>query len=130
MRADHLAAVKARLSVSRVNVYLSTPTAPTYPYVVLYPDSMPRESDRLADGFEAVEGILYTVVVGVTEEQCGACLDRVSTALTGWRPTLAGRLASKIRNVGSQPVRKDDSLPDKSLFIATDQWRVASVDAS
>ena len=46
--------------------------------------------------------------------------------LEGWRPVVAGRSFSKVEHLSGLPVRLDDDLPDRDLFIATDQWRVVS----
>ena len=124
--AAHVAAVLARVEASPLRAHDAQPSNPAYPYVVVYADAGPRSSDREADVRVHVALSWQTTVVGVSPEQCRAAVDRLSDALTDWRPTVAGRACSKVTHEGSQPVRKDDELPDRTLFIATDQWRVES----
>lgn len=126
MSASTVAAIVARIKSTGLRCHDATPATATYPYVVVYADSAPRSSDREADVRVQADLGWQTTVVGETPAQCRAALDRVVDALTDWRPTLAGRAFHKVEHLSSQPVRPDDDLPDRSLFIATDQWRVVS----
>lgn len=119
--------VKARIAAGPLNAHDAQPDEPTYPYVVIYADGGIRTSDREAD--ERVTRSLgwQTTVVGTSAAQCRAALDRLNDQLENWRPAPAnGRTFSKVDHTGSQPVRKDDELPDRVLFYATDQWRLVS----
>ena len=119
--------VKARIAAGPLTAYDAQPTSPTYPYVVVYADGGVRSSDREAD--ERVTRTLgwQTTVVGQSAAQCRAALDRLTDQLENWRPASTdGRTFSKVDHTGSQPVRRDDDLPDRVLFIATDQWRLVS----
>jgi hypothetical protein len=125
--ADEVAMIKARVAAGPLNAHDSQPTAPTYPYVVLYADGGIRTSDREADVRVQRNLTWQTTVVGTSAAQCRAALDRLNDQLEDWRPTpVNGRVFSKVEHTGSQPVRKDDDLPDRVLFIATDQWRMVS----
>lgn len=126
MSASTVAAIVARIKSTGLRCYDAEPSSPTYPYVVVYADGAPRSSDREADVRVQADQGWQTTVVGETAGQCRAALDRVVDALTDWRPTLPGRVFHKVEHLSSQPVRADDDLPDRSLFIATDQWRVVS----
>lgn len=126
MSASTVAVVIARVKAQNLRCYDAEPSWPTYPYVVVYADAAPRSSDREADVRVQADQGWQTTVVGETAGQCRAALDRVVDALTDWRPTLPGRVFHKVEHLSSQPVRPDDDLPDRSLFIATDQWRVVS----
>jgi hypothetical protein len=103
----------------------STPT-PTYPYVVAYFDGAPGSSDRECDVRVKRDHGWQTVTVGISEAQVDAARERLVSALTGWYPVVTGRTVSKVDHEGTQPTRPDPELPDRSLFIATDQWRAVS----
>lgn len=128
MSAALVTAVRSRIAAAPLTVHDSLPTGSsvTYPYVVAYFDAAPRQSDRVAD--KRVQRLLSwnTVVVGLTGEQCRAALDRLTTALEDWRPTIPGYASGKVEHPGSQPTRRDTDLPDRVLYIATDQWRLLS----
>lgn len=126
MSASTVAVIVSRIKSTGLRCHDAEPSSPTYPYVVVYADGAPRSSDREADVRVQADQGWQTTVVGETAGQCRAALDRVVDALTDCRPTLAGRAFHKVEHLSSQPVRADDDLPDRSLFIATDQWRVVS----
>lgn len=126
MSASTVAVIVSRIKSTGLRCHDAAPAAATYPYVVVYADAAPRSSDREADVRVQADLGWQTTVVGETSGQCRAALDRVVDALTDWRPTLPGRVFHKVEHLSSQPVRADDDLPDRSLFIATDQWRVVS----
>lgn len=126
MSASTVAVVVARIKSTGLRCFDAAPPSAAYPYVVVYADSAPRSSDREADVRVQADLGWQTTVVGESSDQCRAALDRVVDALTDWRPTLTGRVFHKVEHLSSQPVRADDDLPDRSLFIATDQWRVVS----
>lgn len=125
MSAVHVAAVVARIAGSgaqALRVYDSTPASPTYPYVVVYANGGIRSSDREADLRVRHAQGWQTTVVGVSAGQCRAALDRVTERLEDWRPIVAGWSCSKVEHADSQPIRPDESLPDRVVFYATDQW--------
>ena len=126
MSASTVAAIVARIKTTGLRCYDADPATATYPYVVIYADAAPRSSDREADVRVQADLGWQTTVVGEAAGQCRAALDRAVDALTDWRPVVAGRVFHKVEHLSSQPVRPDDDLPDRSLFIATDQWRVVS----
>lgn len=126
MSASTVAAIVARIKSTGLRCYDAEPSSPTYPYVVVYAGSGPRSSDREADVRVQVTLDWQTTVVGETAGQCRAALDRVVDALTDWRPMVPGRSFTKVEHIDDQRVRRDDDLPDRSLCIATDQWRVVS----
>ena len=126
MSAATVAVVVARIKSTGLRCFDAAPPSAAYPYVVVYADSAPRSSDREADVRVQADLGWQTTVVGESSDQCRAALDRVVDALTDWRPTLTGRVFHKVEHLSSQPVRADDDLPDRSLYIATDQWRVVS----
>ena len=119
--------VKARIESGPLTTYDARPTTSNYPYVVIYADGGIRTSDREADARVQRNLSWQTTVVGASAAQCRAALDRLNDRLEDWRPAPAGgRVFSKVEHTGSQPVRKDDDLSDRVLFIATDQWRMVS----
>lgn len=125
MSADHIAAVVARIqgdAGAPLNVYDSRPADPTYPYVVVYAGAGVASSDRECD--ERVRRTInfQTTTVGRTATQARAALDRAAARLEDWRPTVTGWTCSKVEHDGSQPIQPDDSLPDRVVFYATDQW--------
>lgn len=126
MSAATVAAIIDRIKAQTLRCYDAEPSSPTYPYVVVYADGGIRSSDREADVRVQQTVGWQTTVVGTSVGQCRAALDRVTAALEDWRPTLPDRTFDKVEHPSSQPVRIDDDLPDRSLFIATDQWRVVS----
>lgn len=124
--ADEVAVVKARIEAGPLTVYDTDPTAPTYPYVVLYADGGVRSSDREADVRVQRTLTWQTTTVGKSVDQCRKALARVNDQLEDWTPTLSGRVFTKVEHTGSQIVKDDKSLADRVLFYATDQWRVVS----
>ena len=125
MSASQVAAIVARLAsgpAGTLHAHDATPSNPTYPYVVVYADGGVRSSDREADIRTSKTLTWQTTVVGTSATQCRAALDRVTAALEDWRPVVTGYTASKVDHDSSQPVRSDESLPDRTVFIATDQW--------
>ena len=126
MSAAEVAAIKARIVSGGVAAHDAQPSSPTYPYAIIYADSGVGTADR-ESGAMSVRSIGWqTTTVGVSAAQCRAAADRVTASLEGWRPTVAGRSLSRVAHEASQPVRADEDLPDRTLFIATDQWRVVS----
>jgi len=123
--ASQVAAIVARLASGpggTLRAYDATPANPTYPYVVVYADGGVKSSDREADIRTSKTLTWQTTVVGASATQCRAALDRVTAALEDYRLTVTGYTASKVDHDSSQPVRPDESLPDRTVFIATDQW--------
>ena len=119
--------VKARVEAGPLTAYDARPTTSTYPYVVIYADGGIRSSDREADIRVRRTLTWQTTVVGASAGQCRDALDRLNNQLEDWTPAPAGgRTFGKVEHLSSQPVRKDDDLPDRVLFIATDQWRMVS----
>ena len=127
MSADLPAAVLERLTGANVKAFDSPPpTTEKYPYVVVYFDSGTRTSDRESDQRVRREHGWQTTAVGNNAAQVRAVLERVTGALEDWRPEIDGRSCSKVDHAGSQPTRPDPAMPDRTLYIATDQWRVVS----
>lgn len=130
MSAAVVAAVVARIKAGAtgqgVTAYDAQPANPSYPYCIVYADAGVGSADRECDSITSREVGWQTTVVGVSAAQVRAATDRVVAALEGWRPAVTGRSCSLVMHDGSQPVRADETLADRSLFIATDQWRVAS----
>lgn len=126
MSASTVAAIIDRIKAQTLRCYDAKPSSPTYPYVVVYAGGGVRSSDREADIRVQQDIGWQTTVVGDSAAQCRAALDRVTAALEDWRPVVPGRSFHKVEHSTSQPVRRDEDLPDRTLFIATDQWRVVS----
>lgn len=124
--ADEFGVVKARLEAGPLTVFDTSAATSTYPYVVLYADGGVRQSDREADVRVQRTLTLQTTTVGQSVAQCRAALARVNDSLEDWVPVLAGRVFGKVEHTGSRPIKADESLPDRVLFYATDQWRVVS----
>lgn len=124
MSAAQVAAIVARLAAQNLKggAHDSVPSSPSYPYVVVYADGGVKSSDREADVRVRKELTWQTTVVGTSAAQCRAALDRVTAALEDYRLTVTGYTASKVEHESSQPVRPDESLPDRTVFIGTDQW--------
>ena len=96
-----------------------------YPYVVAFFDGGVRTSDREADVRVSREHGWYTTTVGVSSSQVRSLLERLTGAWEDWIPAVDGRTVSKIEH-DSLLMRPDTSLPDRTLFIATDSWRAVS----
>lgn len=125
MSASHVAAIVARIAgtgAQALAVYDSRPTNPAYPYVVVYADGGVKSSDREADERITHTQGWQTTVVGESARQCRSALDRVHSRLENWRPTVTGWTCSKVEHPTTQPLEPDDSLPDRTVFYATDQW--------
>jgi hypothetical protein len=105
-----------------LNVHDSRPANPTYPYVVVYADGGVKSSDREADERISHAQGWQTTTVGLSAAQCRAALNRVNDRLENWTPAAAGWTFSKVEHESAQPIRPDDSLPDRVVFYATDQW--------
>lgn len=128
MSADEAAAVVAHLNGVGLagGAHDGSTSAATYPYVVVYMDSGPGFGDRETyQSFRRRVGF-QTTVVGGSVAQARAALDRVVAALEDWAPTVAGRTCTRVDHASGQPVRPDESLPDRVVFYATDQWSFVS----
>ena len=126
MSAAHVAAIIARIAGTgpqALAVYDSRlPASPTYPYVIVYADGGTKSSDREADErIQHTQGF-QTTTVGTSVAQCRAALDRVTARLENWTPTVTGWSCTKVDHETTQPVRADESLPDRVVMFATDQW--------
>lgn len=125
MSAAHVEAILARgrgTGPTALAGYDSRPTAPTYPYFIVYADGGVKSSDREADERIRHTQGWQTTVVGQSAAQCRAALDRLHARYENWTPTLTGWTFSKVEHEDSQPIRPDESLPDRVVFYATDQW--------
>ena len=129
MSADLPTAVIDKASAAGLQVRDTIPVPSketvTYPYVVVFFDSGVRTSDREGDIRVRREHGWYTTTVGTSTSQVRAALERLTGAWEDWAPTVDGRSCSKIEH-DSIIVRPDTSLADRTLFIATDQWRAVS----
>lgn len=129
MTAAESAAIIARAkgdSSAPLTTYESVPASPTYPYVAVYFDGGIASSDRECDDRVQKTIGFSTVTVGVSVSQSRDARDRLTGRLENWTPAVAGRQITKVSHEGTQPVREDKSLPDRVVFIATDQWQVVS----
>lgn len=126
MSAAEVAAVASRVAAGGVHTWDGSGVEPKYPYVLFYAGSDDFTATREADVSLTSFIDFQTVTVGLTPGQCRAALDVLTAQLRDYRPTVAGRSCSKVSHEGSQPVRKDAELPDRVLFIATNQWQVVS----
>ena len=130
MSADFPSAILARISAPGVNGTDTPPdpanTAVIYPYTVAYFDGEPRSSEREADVRVTRTHGFQTVTVGKSVAQVRASRERLVDSLTDWTPTVTGRTVSKIEHDGSQVTKPDPTMPDRTLYIATDQWRAVS----
>jgi hypothetical protein len=126
--ADFPSAILERLDAPGVNGTDTppSPTATTYPYTVVYFDGEPRSSDREADVRITRTHGFQTVTVGRSVAQVRRSRERLVDALTDWVPTVTGRTVSKIEHDSSQLAKPDPEMPDRTLYIATDQWRAVS----
>ena len=127
MSADLASAILERLTAAPLKAYDTPPPATTAtPYVVVYFDSGVRSSEREVDVRITRDHGWQTVTVGSSASQTRAAVERVATALEDWRPSVDGVTFSKVDHEGTQPTRRDLDMPDRVLFIATDQWRAVS----
>lgn len=125
MSAAVVAAIIARIAGTgsqALAVYDSRPTSPVYPYVIVYATGGVKSSDREADERIQLEQGWQTTVVGSSAGQCRAALDRVNARLENWVPVVAGWSCTKVDHEDAQPIRTDESMPDRVLYYATDQW--------
>ena len=120
-------AILERLAAAPLKAFDSPPPVNTAtPYVVVYFDSGVRSSDREADKRIRRDHGWMTVTVGSSASQTRAAVERLASALEDWTPDVTGVTFSKVDHEGTQPVRRDPDMPDRVLFIATDQWRAVS----
>ena len=127
MSADLASAILDRLTGASLKAFdTPPPTSTVTPYVVVYFDSGVRSSDRETDQRVQRDHGWQTVTVGSSASQARAAVERVTGALEDWRPAVDSVTFSKVDHEGTQPVRRDPAMPDRSLFIATDQWRAVS----
>lgn len=127
MSADLPTAILERLTAAPLKAYDTPPPVTTAtPYVVVYFDSGVRSSDREADVRVQRDRGFQTITVGSSASQARAAVERVTAALEDWTPTVTGVTFSKVDHEGTQPVRLDPEMPDRTLYIATDQWRAVS----
>lgn len=89
-------------------------SALTYPYLISWPGRAPRTLDRLAGTGHTVTSTHQITAVGRDVGEVLAALDRVSAAVTGVIPQIAGRSCSRIQDV-SPP----DQVPEESDVTRT-----------
>ena len=127
MSADLPAAILERLTAAPLKAFDSPPpTTTATPYVVVYFDGGPYSSDRECDSRVRRDHGWQTVTVGSSASQVRAARERLVSALSNWVPVVTGRTLSKVDHEGTQPARPDPEMPDRTLYIATDQWRAVS----
>ena len=125
----HVAAIVSRIEGDEsapLTVFDADPDGTEYPHVVVYADAGIGSSDREAEIRVRRTISWQTTVVAESPEGCRQALDRMTSRLEDWIPAVAGRSCSVVDHESSQPVRKNPDLPDRELYIATDQWSFVS----
>lgn len=117
--ADVLALIEARIVEARLMLDQAR-----YPHVVVHM-STPLASSFDLGASHSVQRIDWqTTVVGLSRAQVVAALDRLEPAMRRWRPL--GEPHGFVVHESGQPVRRDDTLPDREVWYATDQWSLTA----
>lgn len=105
------------------------PAARVTPYVVVRPDSMPQESDRLAPFSGNLNGRIYVTCIGADVREVQWAQERTRALLVDKRPSVT--VASVARSVaplsleGGSPVAIDRDVTPH-LYYAVDVYRLFS----
>ena len=131
---EHLVAVAAMLP-GRVFTEppdsVETLAATRFPYTVVAVDGGRRSTERYAVAPHRSDYTIRTVVVGLSVAQVQAARDRVVAALAlRYPPSVAGRVVGRIEHVASLPPTRDLDVPDRSVFVASDNWTFTSTAAA
>lgn len=116
---EHVAAFESHLAATNLAVGVGLTT---YPHIAVWPYAQIADND-LAASRHMLNVVIQTTTVAVSRSQSLAARDRVLDLLRRHRPVVAGWSCGLVEHYVSQPVRKDDSLPDREVWIAVDQWR-------
>lgn len=100
-----------------------------FPHTIVTLDGGARSTERYAVAPHHADYTIRTVVVGLSVAQVQAARDRVVDALALKRPTVAGRVMGRIEHIASAPSAVDTDVPDRSIFVAPDNWTVTSTAA-
>lgn len=110
---------------------VAVPGIPPPRYVVVYCDSGAR-SAAAVDGSsrDQTYSIQVTSVASLPNStssagpQCRWLAEKVRDALTDWRPAVAGLLLGPVRHVSERRPAIDESIIDRPLVFAVDQFAV------
>lgn len=130
---EHLEAVAAMLPgqvFTEPPDSVETLAAPAFPYTVVAVDGGRRSTERYAVAPHRSDYTIRTVVVGLSVAQAQAARDRVVAALALRHPSVAGRVVGRIEHVASLPPTRDLDVPDRSVFVASDNWTFTSTAAA
>lgn len=113
MSADALANAVESL-VAGVTVYKGKVTGtPSYPYVMVT-SNFPSPSERAATRDVQARGLrVRTTVVGLTPASVRIVADKVSAALDGARPVVAGWNVGRVENLANN----QDITPDRDVVL-------------
>jgi hypothetical protein len=95
------------------------------PFVVVRPDSMPMESDRLGVHSANLNGRVYVTCVGSTVKEAQWAQEKTRALLVDKKPTVAGRSVGRLQiDIGS-PLQVDRDVTPP-LFFVVDVYRYFS----
>lgn len=101
------------------------PSARPTPYVVVRPDSLPQENDRLAPWSNNVNGRIYVTCVGKDVREVQWALEKTRALLLDRRPTVAGRSVGRLAMDGGSPLSIDRDVTP-AVYYSVDVYRLFS----
>jgi hypothetical protein len=124
-----VAAVGTRLeTMTGRTVYRhAVPKSPVDRYLFVYSGAGLAQSDNFPSVDVLRDNTVYVTSTSIGEQQAAADeatwdAEHAQSALINWRPTI-GAASWRPTHLSSQPVRRDDSLPDVTAMFAVDAYQ-------
>ena len=95
-------------------------------YAVFYASPGERRHEDLGHTSDRHVHRWQVTSVGATREQAEWVAVRCRDALVDARPNAPGWVCSLIEHESSGPIRRDDDLPERALFLAVDTYSVTA----
>jgi hypothetical protein len=110
MIKEHFAAVKALIRPT-ITVHLwEVPSAPTFPYVLLWGSLGDEVADTLNDQPRSLEARIRATYVGLNGDSVAGVADKVRADLNRKRPTVEGWSPQPLTQQALADIQKDESM--------------------
>jgi len=127
--AAHYAAIRALLPAGLQSYSGVVPDTPVYPYVVLWGSPGSEDSEALSDDPSTLTLRAYATYAGLSFDSVAITISRVRAVLNRARPTVAGRVTSRLVQSSQQPIQADLGVSVPGVghpFYAVDQYELIS----
>lgn len=93
-----------------------------FPYVLVAVDGGRRSSQRYTVAPHHADYTVSTVAIGLSVRQVSDARARVVNSLALARPDVDGRVVSRVEHAASLPPMRDSDVPDRVIYVASDNW--------